>query len=137
MKHNEQGPMEDLLDGIEEHADALMFDQLRDEAAARGIDLDRALSAVNELIAARSRADRLSWMKVADERKEALRVAEAEERYHWRNKSPEEIIAAFEQFLSSSPAETALAFRNIGNLSTRDMLEILEAHERLKRSKQK
>lgn len=53
MKHNEQGPMENLLDGIEEHADALMFDQLRDEAAARGIDLDRALSAVNELIAAR------------------------------------------------------------------------------------
>ena len=53
MKHNEQGPMENLLDGIDEHADALTLDQLRDEAAARGIDLDRALAAVNNMIAER------------------------------------------------------------------------------------
>ena len=43
MKHNEQGPMENLLDGISEHADALTFDQLRDEAAARGIDLNASI----------------------------------------------------------------------------------------------
>jgi hypothetical protein len=134
MKHNEQGPMENLLDGIDEHADALTLDQLRDEAAARGIDLDRALAAVNNMIAERCRDDRLSWMKVADERRESLRVGEAQEEYHWRSKSPQEIAAAFEDFLNLAPAQTALAFRKKGTLSTSDMVQILEANERLKRA---
>jgi hypothetical protein len=133
MKHNEQGPMENLLDGISEHADALTFDQLRDEAAARGIDLNAALATVNKLIAARTREERLDWMKVADKRRESLGVAEKEARYHWRSKSPHDIAAAFESFLNSAPPETALAFRNKGTLSTSDMIEILEANERLKR----
>jgi hypothetical protein len=134
MKHNEQGPIENLLDGIAEHADALTLDQLRDEAEARGIDLDAALATVNELIAARTRERRLAWMKVADKRRESRRVAEKEARYHWRSKSPHDIAAAFESFLNSAPPETALAFRNKGTLSTSDMIEILEANERLKRS---
>jgi hypothetical protein len=134
MKHNEQGPMENLLDGISEHADALTLDQLREEAAARGIDLDRALAAVNKLIVSRTREERLGWMKVADKRRESLRVAEKEAKYHWRNKSPREIAAAFEEFLNLAPPETALAFRNKGNLSTSDMMQILEANERLKQA---
>jgi len=134
MKHDEQGPMENLLDGISEHADALTLDQLREEAAARGIDLDQALVTVNELIASGAREERLTWMKVADQRRESLRVAETEVKYHWRNKSPKEIAAAFEQFLDSAPPETALAFRNKGTLSTSDMVQILEASERLKRT---
>jgi hypothetical protein len=125
--------MENLLDGISEHADALTFDQLRDEAAARGIDLDRALATVNELIAARTREERLGWMKIADMRRESLRVAENETKYYWRSKSRQDIAAAFERFLNSAPPETALAFRNKGTLSTSDMIEILEANERLKR----
>ncbi len=125
--------MENLLDGISEHADALTFDQLRDEAAARGIDLNGALATVNELIAARTREERLSWMKVADKRTESLRVAEKEARYRWRSKSPQDIAAAFASFLNSAPPETALAFRKKGTLSTSDMIEILEANERLKR----
>lgn len=134
MKNGEQGPIENLLDGIDEHADALTLDQLREEAAARGIDLDRALTAVNNLIAERRRDNRLSWMKVADERMESLRVAEAQGEYYWRRKSPREIAAAFEDFLNSAPVETALAFRNKGTLSTSDMVQILEANERLKRA---
>jgi hypothetical protein len=133
MKHNEQGPMENLLDGISEHADALTFDQLRDEAAARGIDLNGALATVNKLIAARTREVRLSWMKVADKRRESLRVAEKEARYRWRSKSPQDIAAAFESFLNSAPPETAVAFRKKWTLSTSDMIEILEANERLER----
>jgi hypothetical protein len=133
MKQNEQGPMENLLDGLREHAESLTLDQLRDEAAARGIDLDRALAAMKELITAGTREERLQWMKVADERKESLRVAEKPSNYQFRIKSPQDVYAAFEAFLNSAPAETVLAFRNKRNLSTSDMMQILEANERLKR----
>jgi hypothetical protein len=73
-------------------------------------------------------------MKVADQRRESLRVAEKETKYHWRSKSPQDIAAAFEDFLNSAPAQTALAFRKKGTLSTSDMVQILEANERLKRA---
>ena len=133
MKNNEQGPMENLWDGLSEHADSVTLDELREEAAARGIDLDRTLAAMKKLLVAGTREERLGWMKVADQRKESLRVAEKESKYYWRTKSPQEVFVAFEAFLNSAPAETALAFRNKGNLSTSDMIQILEADEQLKR----
>jgi hypothetical protein len=133
MKDNEQGPMENLWDGLSEHADSVTLDELREEAAARGIDLDRALAAMKELIVAGTREERLGWMKIADQRKESLRVSEKGSKDYWRAKSPREVFAAFEAFLNSAPAETALAFRNKGNLSTSDMIQILEANEQLKR----
>lgn len=133
MNHDEQGPMENLLDGIEEHADALNFDELRAELANRGIDVDAALANANRMIQACDREERLGWMRVADHKKESLRVAETP-RSQWSNRSSEEILVAFALFLKG---KKGIAFRNKGDLSIEDMTAILEADEQLQRGEQR
>ena len=132
MNHDEQGPMENLLDGVDEHADILTFDELKTELLSRGIDVDAALQDVNRMIAAHEKDERLGWMKVADERKSSLRVAETAEST-WAHRSPEEVIAAFKAYIDAATPETALAFRNKGTLSVEDMAQILEANDILMR----
>jgi len=132
MKNDEQGPMENLLDGLEEHSDSLSSDELKAELLDRGIDLDAGLEKANATIAAYDKQDRLSWMKVADEKRKSLRVAETPET-SWVGRKAEEIRAAFEAFIKSAEKETAFAFRNKGDLSVEDMAQILDSNESLKR----
>lgn len=132
MKNDEQGPMENLLDGLDQHADALSSDELKAELKDRGIDLDAGLKRAETTIAAYDKEDRLSWMQVADEKREFLRVAEVPEK-SWISKKPEEIVVAFNAFISSAGRETAFAFRNKGELSVEDMAQILDSNEKLKR----
>ncbi len=124
--------MENLLDGVDEHADILTYDELKAELLSRGIDVDTALEDVNRMIAAHEKEERLGWMKVADERKSSLRVAETPEST-WLQRSPEEVMAVFKAYIDSATPETALAFRNKGSLSVEDMAQILEANEMLVR----
>lgn len=132
MNNGEQGPMENLLDGLDQHADVLSSDELKTELQERGIDLDDGLRKAEKMIQAYDKADRLSWMKVADEKNASLRVAEEPAR-GWTSRKADEIVAAFNAFISSATPETALAFRNKGELSVEDMAQILDAHESLKR----
>jgi hypothetical protein len=132
MNHDEHGPMENLLEGVEEHADILTYDELKTELLSRGIDVDTALQDVNRMIAALEKEERLGWMKVADERKSSLLVAETPEST-WLQRSAEEVMAAFKAYIGSATPETALAFRNKGILSVEDMAQILEANEILVR----
>ena len=132
MKNDEQGPIENLLDGLDEHTDALSSDELKAELKDRGIDLDAALKKAEMTIAAYDKEDRLSWMEVADEKKKSLRVAETPEQ-SWTTKKAEEIVAAFNAFVSSAESQTALAFRKKDKLSVEDMAQILDSHEKLKR----
>lgn len=131
MTNNEQGPMENLLDGLDEQTDALSPEQLRAELDVRGIKIDPFLKEMEEMITAHDKEERLSWMKVADEKRESLRVAETPA-MRWIDRKAEDIRAAFDLFLKSSTSETALAFRNRKELSVGDMAEILEANDRLK-----
>lgn len=131
MKNDEQGPMENLLDGLDEHSDSLSSDQLKAELLDRGIDLNAAVKKAEMTIAAYDKEDRLSWMKVADEKKNSLRVAETPET-SWAGRKAEEIKAAFDIFLKSTDKETALAFRNKSKLSVEDMAQILDSNEKLK-----
>lgn len=131
MENDERGPMENLLDGLDRHADFLSLDELKAELQNRGIDFDAALKRAGAIIAAYDKEDRLSWMKVADEKSALFRVAETSVP-SWTSKKPEEIVAAFNTFLSFAKAETALAFRNKGELSVDDMAQILDANELLK-----
>jgi hypothetical protein len=133
MKNDEQGPMENLLDGLDQHSDALSFEELKGELQGRGIDIDPFVQQIEEMIAAHDKGERLAWMQVADERKESLRVAEMPES-EWAHRQPSDVIAAFALFLQS---KRALAFRNRGDLSVEDMAAILEADERLKRGEQR
>ena len=131
MDNDEQGPMENLLDGLDRHSDSLSSDELKVELQNRGIDVDAGLKRAEGIIAAYDKEDRLSWMKVADEKSASLRVAETP-LPSWASKKPEEIVAAFKAYLSFAKAETALAFRNKGELSVDDMAQILDANELLK-----
>jgi hypothetical protein len=131
MKNDEEGAMENLLDGLDRHSDSLSLDELKAELQNRGIDVDAGLKKVEAIIAAHDKEDRLSWMKVADQKSASLRVAETPVQ-SWTSKKPEEIVSAFNAYLSFAKAETALAFRNKGELSLDDMAQILDANELLK-----
>ena len=132
MKNDEQGPIENLLDGLDEQTDALSSDELKAELKHRGIDLDAGLKKAEMAIAAYDKEDRLSWMRVADEKSKSLRVAEAPEK-SWTSRKAEEVIAAFTAFINSAERDTALAFRKKEKLSLEDMAQILDSHEKLKR----
>lgn len=130
MTNDEQGPMENLLDGLDESTDALSSEELDKELQARGIDADALLSKIDTMIAAQDKRERLAWMQVADEKQKSFRVAEMPKE-RWINRKAEEVSAAFAAFLAAGGPKRALAFRNRGDLSTEDMAMILDANEDL------
>ena len=132
MPNDKQGPMENLLQGLDEQSDALSSAQLKADLQARGIDIEPFLQQMEEMIAAHDKQQRLAWMQVADEKKESFATGES----RWLDRSREEIIAAFADFLNLVGEKRALAFRNRGDLSVEDMVAILEANERLQRGDQ-
>ena len=134
MTNDEQGPMENLLDGLDQQSDALSLDELKEELRARGIDIDPFLDRIDKLVAEQDKRERLGWMQVADERKTAFRVAEAPTT-GWMNREREEILAAFAAL--SAAKKTAVAFRNKEKLSLEDMAEILDANDELTRRSSK
>src|SRR5689334_18627152 len=131
MENDEQGPIENLLDGLDEHSDSLSSDELKAELLDRGIDLDAGLEKADATIAAYDKQDRLSWMKVADEKRKSLSVVETP-KASWVGRKAEEIKAAFEAFIKAAEKETAFAFRKRGDLSVEDMAQILDSNESLK-----
>lgn len=135
MTNDEQGPIENLLDGLDQQSDVLSSEDLKAELGARRIDIDPLLHRIDDMIAAHDKEERLAWMRVADEKKESLRIAETPES-RWIDRAPDEILAAFEVFLKAGEAKTALAFRNKGDLSVEDMAAILEANEHLRAGEQ-
>lgn len=132
MTNDEQGPMENVLDGLDQQSGALSSEELRAELQARGTDMDAFLHQIDEMVAGYDKQTRLAWMKVADTKKESLRVAETQES-RWTDRNPEEILAAFALLLRAGGPRRALAFKNKGNLSVEDMAAILDADERLQR----
>src|SRR6266498_987181 len=130
MTNEEQGPMENLLDGLDQQSDALSSDQLKAELQGRGIDIDLFLDQIDKVITDQDKQERLRWMQVADEKKAALRVAETPTS-GWINRKREEILAAFAALSASQ--KIAVAFRNKEKLSLEDMAEILDANDRLTR----
>jgi predicted HTH domain antitoxin len=130
MTNDEQGPMENLLEGLDQQSDALSLDELKEELRGRGIEIAPFLNQIDKMIADEDRQERLHWMQAADEKKASLRVAETPIS-RWIDRTREEILAAFAAL--SSARETAVAFRNKERLSLEDMAEILDAHERVTR----
>jgi hypothetical protein len=133
MNNDQKGPIENFLDGLDEQSGSLSFDELEAELKNRGIDVNALLRQTDALIASHDKKERLAWMRVADEKKESLRVAETPSEA-WHNKPEDVIRAAFALFLQ---ARRGLAFRNRGDLSVQDMAAILEAEEHLARQEDK
>jgi hypothetical protein len=136
MTNDESGPMENLLGGLDQQLDALSSDELKIELQGRGIDIDAFLQQIDAIIAAHDKHERLAWMRVADEKKESLIVAETPGT-RWSERKPEHIIMAFARFLKAGGPERALAFKNKGTLSVHDMAAVLEADERLQERNQR
>jgi hypothetical protein len=135
MTNDEQGPMENVLDGLDQQSDALTSEELKAELQARGINIDPFLQEIDDMIAVHDKGERLAWMQVEDEKKESLRVAETPE-FRYADRKPEEILAGFALFLKAGGPNRALAFKNRGNLSVEDMAAILDADKRLQHLEQ-
>src|SRR5436190_1680932 len=131
MNENRQGPMEKLLDGLDQQAQFLSDEELKAELEARGIDVDRFLKQARTMIARYQKADRLAWMEVADEKKRRMDATES--RFEsWVGKREEAIKAAWAGFLRTGAPQHTLAFRNKTDLTVEDMARILDDYERLR-----
>ena len=89
--------------------------------------MDSLLDRATQLVSSYLKAERTSWMQVADSNKARL---ESLQRgiTSWIDRTEEEIRAAFAS-LATRPE--ALAFRNKSELSVEDMARILDKLERL------
>jgi len=132
MNDDEKGPMENLLEGLDLHSEFLSLEELKAELRTRGIAIDDFLTKMNREIAAAQKADRLSWMQIADDKKRALKSIHPKV-MTWSGKREDEIRAAFALFVDNPKHECALAFRKKSNLSLQDMARILDAQEQLRR----
>ena len=131
MKENQQGPMENLLDGLDQHAQSMSDEELKAELEARGIDVDTFLKRARTTVAQYQKADRLAWMKVADEKKRSIDAAGS--RFEsWIGKGETTIRAAWAEFLRTAAPQQTLAFRNKTQLTVEDMARILDDYERLR-----
>jgi hypothetical protein len=129
MNEHEQGPMENLLEGLDQHAQFLSKEDLKAELSSRGIDGDALLKQAHEIIAQHKKAERLSWMRVADENKSRLQATDRFE--SWLGKGELAIRAAWQEFIATTVPGQAVAFRNKTDLTTEDMARILDDNERL------
>ena len=135
MKKNQQGPMENLLEGLDQQAECLSTEELKTELSKRGIDVAAFLDRAHAIIAQHEKADRLAWMKVADDNKSRLEKIGTVE--SWIGKSEQAIREAWANFLSTMTPSQALAFRKKTELTTEDMARILDDNERLRLSQTK
>lgn len=128
MKKNEQSAIEHLLDALEEQANSLSIDELKAELCDRGIDPENFIKNTLSIIDTAKKEDRLSWMKVAKEKKKAL-METGVDFVSWLTRKPSEIEEAFTAVFAEAP----VAFRNKGTLSLEDKARLLDDHEKLKR----
>ena len=56
MNHDEQGPMENLLEGLDLHSELLTLEDLKAELRARGIAIDDFLTKIKVELAAEQKA---------------------------------------------------------------------------------
>jgi|ERR1041384_1185802 hypothetical protein len=131
MNENQQGPMENLLDGLDQHAQFLSDEELKAELEALGIDVDRFLKGARARIAQSQKADRLAWMKVANEKKRRMDASESRIE-SWLGKGEQAIQTAWAGFMRTAAPRHTLAFRNKTDLTIEDMARILDDYERLR-----
>lgn len=135
MSEPEKRPMENLLEGLDQHSQFLSKEELAAELNSRGIDVAALLKRSHEIIARHEKAERLSWMKAADENKSRLQAAGIFE--SWVGKGEQAIRAAWEKFIANRGPQSALAFRKRTELTVEDMARILDDNERLRSTQPK
>jgi len=128
MKNTKQGPMENLIQGLDEQSRLLSAEELAQELTARGLDVETFLTKADGLIKSHLKADRTAWMKVADKKRDEMQSAQRTLKT-WVGRKTEDIVAAFEAL--ASRRQESFAFRNKADLSVEDKARILDDFERL------
>src|SRR4051812_18769183 len=119
-QEDQPGPIDNLLEGLSQHAQFLSQEERKAELRARGIDVDSFLAEAHGIIDACLKEERLAWMKVADEKK--IRITTTESQFDsWLNKSEDSIRSAFAALLKTTSPQYTLAFRNKTDLTPEDM----------------
>lgn len=131
MNDNQQGPIENLLDGLDQHAQFLSDVELKAELNARGVNVDGFLTEARAIASQYQKADRLAWMKVADDKKRRLEATETALE-SWLGKGERVIAEAWATFLATAAPQQMLAFRNKTDLTLEDKARILDDYERLR-----
>jgi hypothetical protein len=131
MNPKQNRPIENLLEGLSQHARFLTKEERKAELRERGVDVDRFLDMAHSIIAHHQKEERLAWRKIATEKAE--RFSGSESRFaSWVGRGKEEIMVAFQKAISKLSPQQALAFRNKKELSVEDMARILDDYERLR-----
>ena len=131
MNPKQNRPIENLIEGLSQHARFLTKEERMAELRERGIDVDSFLKEAHSLIAHHQKEERLAWMTSAKEKSE--RFSGLESRFaSWVGKSREEIAAAYQKVINTMSPQHTLAFRNKKDLSVDDMARILDDYERLR-----
>lgn len=131
MNPNQNRPIENLIEGLSQHARFLTKEERMAELRERGIDVDGFLREAHSIIAHHQKEERLAWMKVAIEKSERFSAVESRVA-SWVGKGKDEIVAAYQKVISTLSPQQALAFRNKKELSVEDMARILDDYERLR-----
>ena len=132
MKPNQNRPVENLVEGLSQHARFLTKEERKAELLDRGIDVDGFLKEAHSIIAHHQKEKRLAWMKVANEKSQRF-AGEESSLVSWVGKSKDEILAAFQNLLNTASAKPSVAFRNKTDLTVEDMARILDDYERLRK----
>jgi hypothetical protein len=130
-KQNRQ--IENLIEGLSQHARFLTKEERAAELRERGIDVDGFLQKAHSTIAHHQKEERLAWMKVANEKSQHL-ISKDSCFVSWIGKSKDEVVAAFQDLVNTLSAKHTLAFRNKSDLTVEDMARILDDYERLRKA---
>lgn len=132
MKPNQNRPVENLVEGLSQHARFLTREERKAELRDRGIDVDSFLKEAHSIITHHQKEKRLAWMKVANEKSQRFAGKESS-LASWVGRSKEEILTAFQNLLNTASAKPSVAFRNKTDLTVEDMARILDDYERLRK----
>jgi prophage DNA circulation protein len=132
MKPNQNRPVENLVEGLSQHARFLTKEERKAELRDRGVDVDSFLNEAHSIIAHYQKEKRLAWMKVANEKSQRF-AGEESSLVSWVGKGKDEILAAFQNLLNTTSAKPSVAFRNKTDLTVEDMARILDDYERLRK----
>jgi hypothetical protein len=132
MNPNQNRPIENLLEGLSQHARFLSREERKAELRERGIDVDDFLNEAHSIIAHHQKGERLAWMKIASEKRQLL-TGDDSSFVSWVGKGQEVIVAAFQNLLKTAAPQQTLAFRNKTDLTVEDMARILDDYERLRK----
>jgi hypothetical protein len=136
MNPDQNRPIENLLEGLSQHARFLSREERKAELRQRGIDADRFLKKAHSLIAHHQKESRLAWMKIASEKSQRL-AGNVPTFISWVGRSTDEILAAFKDLGTKVSSQHTLAFRNKTELTVEDMARILDDYERLRKADDK